>query len=63
MAVLSLVITKVPRKGVSWQNLVRCDYFRTSVVFQSLDIYNIVGVMPRFSMKNLPLICGSNRWF
>jgi len=23
--------------------LASCDYFHTSVVFQSLDIYNIVG--------------------
>jgi len=25
------------------QDLTHCDYFRTSVVFQALDIYNIVG--------------------
>ena len=39
----ALVIPTVPRKGLSWQDLVSCDYFRKSVVFRGLDICNIVG--------------------
>jgi len=30
------------------QDLTRCDYFRTSVVFHGLDIYNIVGDVTSF---------------
>ena len=33
------------------QPLARCDYFRTSVVFQDLDTYNIVGEICNLGIK------------
>ncbi len=38
-----LDIPSLPWEWLILQDLTHCDYFRTSVVFQALDIYNIVG--------------------
>jgi len=38
------------------QDLVRCDYFRTSVYVEGTDIYNIVEATP-CRLVRLPSIC------
>ncbi len=46
-----MIIFKVQRKPRSMQDLAGCDYFRISLVFQSLDICNIVGDIQEIRLR------------
>ena len=53
-----MVIPKVPREPLIFQDAVDCDYIRTLLVFWDPDTYNIIGDIAGYATNIVTTISG-----